>query len=120
MRKRLLECGVVAVALSGYLVGQASTEPHSIIPKTSQAQAAFVVEPPPKEAFAAFQDPRQACSTYYPLPQNYPNWHCGPPGYGSPCGGPQQCKCYDQHESLVTYTCQEGTYYVCENSPHCH
>ncbi len=72
----------------------------------------------PHLAFVS-QDNRQACSQYYPLPPNHENWHCGPPGYGSGCGGPQQCKCYDSHESLVTYQCQEGTYYVCENSPHC-
>jgi len=64
-------------------------------------------------------DQRKSCSVYYPLPNNWQNWHCGPPGYGSPCGGPQQCSCGDPHYSLVTYQCQEGTYYVCEQSPGC-
>lgn len=56
---------------------------------------------------------RKPCDEYYPIPENYQNWHCHQVGgAGSACGGPEQCEC-DISERLVVFECDKGTYKQC-------
>jgi hypothetical protein len=58
---------------------------------------------------------RKACSVYYKGHEEaLANAHnCKDTGQSSACGGPDQCSCAS-NQRLVQYSCNEGTFNVCE------
>jgi len=63
-------------------------------------------------------DPRKACSEFYPPPAGSDSWNgCEDKGR-SQCGGPQECGC-GKTQALVTYKCIQGTFHACVEDSTC-